>query len=47
MKDQFETYGCAFLNESACEEILEQADLVFGDVERKHYEEELGDDKEW
>ena len=39
MTDKFEEYGCEFLNESACEEVLEEDGLTYGDVEREHFNE--------
>ncbi len=40
MEDKYEEYGCEFLNESECEEDLNEDGLQLEDVETKHFEEE-------
>ncbi len=38
--DKFEEHGCEYLNESECEEELEDDGLDVDEVEREHFEEE-------
>lgn len=40
MKDKFEEIGCEFLNESECEEQLEDEGLSFDEVEHEHFDDE-------
>jgi hypothetical protein len=37
MKDKFEELGCDFLNESDCEEQLDDEGLSFDEVADKHF----------
>jgi len=37
MKDKYDELGCEFLNESECEEQLEDEGLSFEDVEEEHF----------
>lgn len=40
MIDEFDKHGCAFLNEAACEETLDELGLDYWEIEIKHFEEE-------
>lgn len=39
MKDKYEELGCEFMNESACEEQLDEEGTDMGNAEREHFEE--------
>jgi hypothetical protein len=40
MKDKYEELGCEFLNESECEEQLEEEGITLEEADRKHFKED-------
>ena len=40
MKDKFDELGCEFLNESECEEQLDDEGLSLGEAEEAHFGED-------
>ncbi len=40
MKDEFKEHGCEFKNEAECEEEIDEDNLDFEKVKKKHFEED-------
>ncbi len=40
-KDKFGEYACDMKNEAVCEEELDEEELEFDEVEKKHFDEDL------